>query len=93
MNKIFSTTHKQINWSAIILFSLGFWISASLVLDFILIPSLSVSGMMAGTDFASAGFLISEAATLSPARPWRRLLPPIPATPARRRPSKRPLHD
>ena len=58
MNTIFSTTRKEINWSAIILFSLGFWLSGSVVLDFILIPSLSVSGMMNGTDFASAGFLI-----------------------------------
>ena len=58
MSTIFSTTRKEINWSAIILFSLGFWLSGSVVLDFILIPSLSVSGMMNGTDFASAGFLI-----------------------------------
>ncbi len=58
MNTIFSTTRKEINWSAIILFSLGFWLSGSVVLDFVLIPSLSVSGMMNGTDFASAGFLI-----------------------------------
>ena len=58
MSTIFSTTRKEINWSAIILFSLGFWLSGSVVLDFILIPSLSISGMMNGTDFASAGFLI-----------------------------------
>jgi hypothetical protein len=58
MSTIFSTTRKEINWSAIILFSLGFWLSGSLVLDFILIPSLSFSGMMSGSDFASAGFLI-----------------------------------
>ena len=58
MSTIFSTTRKEINWSAIILFSLGFWLSGSFVLDFILIPCLSISGMMAGSDFPSAAFLI-----------------------------------
>jgi hypothetical protein len=50
--------HKEINWSAIILFALGFWLSGSLLLDFVLIPALSVSGMMTEGSFASAGFLI-----------------------------------
>ena len=58
MNTIFSPTHNKINWFAIILFSLGFWLSGSCVLDFILIPSLSVGGMMGGADFPSIGFLI-----------------------------------
>ena len=58
MNTIFSTTRKEINWSAIILFSLGFWLSGSFVLDFILIPCLSAGGMMTGTDFPSVAFLI-----------------------------------
>lgn len=49
---------KQINWSAVIMFALGFWLSASLLLDFVLIPSLSASGMMAQGGFASAGFII-----------------------------------
>jgi hypothetical protein len=58
MNTIFSPAQNKINWSAIILFSLGFWLSGSFVLDFILIPSLSVAGMMGGADFPSIGFLI-----------------------------------
>ncbi|BAQ62661.1 hypothetical protein GM3708_3067 [Geminocystis sp. NIES-3708] len=49
---------KQINWSAIILFALGFWLSGSLLLDFVLIPSLATTGMMAQSGFASAGFTI-----------------------------------
>lgn len=49
---------KQINWSAIILFALGFWLSGSFLLDFVLIPALSASGMMTNGSFASAGFLI-----------------------------------
>jgi hypothetical protein len=50
--------HKETNWSAIILFALGFWLSTSLVLDFVLIPALAASGMMTEGGFASAGFLI-----------------------------------
>lgn len=50
--------HKEINWFAIILFALGFWLSGSLLLDFVLIPALSASGMMTEGGFASAGFLI-----------------------------------
>ena len=58
MGTLFSTTRKEINWSAIILFSLGFWLSGSFIFDFVLIPSLFASGMMVGNDFPSAGFLI-----------------------------------
>lgn len=49
---------KQINWSAIIMFALGFWLSGSLILDFVIIPGLSATGMMASEGFASAGFVI-----------------------------------
>lgn len=61
MNTISHSHHqnqKEINWSAIILFSLGFWLSGSFLLDFVLIPALSASGMMTDGSFASAGFLI-----------------------------------
>lgn len=57
-NITFPHHYKPINWSAIILFTLGFWLSSSFVLDFVLIPSLSVTGMMSDGDFASAGFVI-----------------------------------
>lgn len=58
MSVISSNNLKQINWSAIIMFALAFWLSGSLILDFVLIPGLSLSGMMAEGGFASAGFLI-----------------------------------
>lgn len=61
MGSIYHSHHhgqKEINWSAIIIFALGFWLSCSLFLDFVLIPALSASGMMAESGFASAGFLI-----------------------------------
>jgi hypothetical protein len=40
------------------MFTLGFWLSSSLVLDFVLIPGLSATGMMSQGGFASAGFVI-----------------------------------
>lgn len=57
-NIAFPRQYREINWSAIILFTLGFWLSASFVLDFVLIPALSVTGMMSQGGFASAGFVI-----------------------------------
>lgn len=46
------------NWLTVLLVTLGFWLSASCLIDFILLPSLSVSGMMSQSGFASAGFLL-----------------------------------
>ncbi len=58
MNIIFDRSLKQISWSTIIMFALGFWLSSSSILDFIIIPSLSAAGMMQNSGFASAGYLI-----------------------------------
>jgi hypothetical protein len=49
---------KDLNWLTLILITLGFWLSASCLIDFVLLPSLSVSGMMSQSGFASAGFLL-----------------------------------
>lgn len=49
---------KQINWSILIMFALGFWLSASLTLDLLVIPGLATTGMMSQTGFASAGYVI-----------------------------------
>jgi hypothetical protein len=38
--------------------TLGFWFSSSIILDWVIIPSLYVSGMMTQSGFASAGYLI-----------------------------------
>jgi hypothetical protein len=40
------------------MFVLGFWLSASLVLDLVIFPSLFASGMMSQGGFASAGYLL-----------------------------------
>lgn len=49
---------KRSPWSTITILTLGFWLSSSLVLDWVIIPSLYVSGMMAQAGFASASYLI-----------------------------------
>lgn len=53
-----STYKKDLNWSTLILITLGFWLSASCLIDLVILPSLSVSGMMRQSGFASAGFLL-----------------------------------
>ena len=58
MNSISDRSLKQISWSTIVMFVLGFWLSASLMLDFVIIPSLSAAGMMSQAEFASAGYLL-----------------------------------
>lgn len=58
MGTIAQTNHKQINWSGIILFTLSFWLSGSILLDAVIMPCLSATGMMAQAGFASAGYVI-----------------------------------
>jgi hypothetical protein len=40
------------------MFVLGFWLSSSCLLDFVIMPVLSVAGMMNQSSFASAGYLL-----------------------------------
>ncbi len=49
---------KQVDWSTLVLFTLGFWLSGSLIIDLVIIPGLFASGMMAESGFASAGYVI-----------------------------------
>lgn len=58
MNALSVRTLKQISWPTIVMFTLGFWLSGSLVLDLVIIPSLLAAGMMAESGFASAGYLL-----------------------------------
>lgn len=43
-------------WSVVVFITLCFWLSTSLVLDFVIIPSLMEAGMMTQPGFASAGY-------------------------------------
>lgn len=43
-------------WTPWVLVIAGFWLSSNLVLDFLVMPVMYVSGMAADTSFASAGY-------------------------------------
>ena len=61
MNAVFkvgSAEQKQPTWQTVIMFALGFWLSGSLILDFVIMPALSTAGMMSQASFASAGYSI-----------------------------------
>lgn len=49
---------KRPVWPNIVILTLGFWLSASVILDWVIMPSLYVSGMMTQSSFASAGYTI-----------------------------------
>ncbi|MBD1810795.1 DUF4149 domain-containing protein [Microcoleus sp. MON1_C1] len=45
-------------WQAIVMVALIFWLSVSLILDLVIMPSLYVSGMMTSPEFTTAGNLM-----------------------------------
>lgn len=49
---------KRPIWQAFVMLTLGFWLGGSLLLDWVIMPSLYVSGMMAQPGFTTAGYLI-----------------------------------
>ena len=49
---------KRPIWQNVVILTLGFWLSASIILDWVIMPSLYVSGMMTQSSFASAGYTI-----------------------------------
>jgi hypothetical protein len=58
MDTISKLEYKRPSWQAVVLFALGFWLSASLLLDWVVMPSLYLSGMMQQPDFTTAGYVI-----------------------------------
>ncbi len=54
--------HKSLdnlfNWQVIVSLTLAIWLGASLLLDFVIMPGLYLSGMMTQADFPMAGYLI-----------------------------------
>jgi len=53
-----SVEFKRPVWQNVVIITLGFWLSASLLLDWVIMPSLYVSGMMTLSSFATAGYTI-----------------------------------
>ncbi len=49
---------KLFNWQVIVTLTLATWLGASLLLDFVIMPGLYLSGMMTQADFPMAGYLI-----------------------------------
>ncbi len=58
MNTFPDSYQKSINPIALIMGVLAFWLSATAVVDLVVIPSLSATGMMVSDGFASAGYLL-----------------------------------
>ncbi len=58
MNSLSERGLNKIDWPTLVMFVLGFWLSASLLLDLVIIPGLLASGMMTESGFASAGYVI-----------------------------------
>jgi hypothetical protein len=58
MNADFSVGSKKLEWRTVAMFALGFWLSSSLLLDFVIMPGLSAAGMMSQPSSATAGYSI-----------------------------------
>ncbi len=56
MDIVSSAKRNPTQWSVVVFVTLCFWLSASMVLDFVIIPSLMQAGMMAEPGFISAGY-------------------------------------
>jgi hypothetical protein len=58
MTVISNPAGQSSKWRAIVLFTLAFWVSGSLLLDLVIMPTLYMTGMMSAPDFASAGYSV-----------------------------------
>jgi len=58
MNAISQVDIKFPSWRIATLLTLGFWLSSSLVLDWVIMPSLYLSGMINQASFSTAGYVI-----------------------------------
>jgi Domain of unknown function (DUF4149) len=56
MTTFSSVTNKPARWHNWVLLAAAFWLSGSLLVDFLVMPSLFISGMMNQETFSSAGY-------------------------------------
>jgi hypothetical protein len=47
---------NSVSWRKSLVLVLAFWLSSSILLDFVIMPSLFVTGMMSQPDFSTAGY-------------------------------------
>ena len=58
MTAVSSLQSKRSLWQTIVILTLGLWLGGSSLLDWVIMPSLYVSGMMSQAGFTTAGYLI-----------------------------------
>lgn len=58
MTAVSSIQVKRPTWQTVVMLVLGFWLSGSLILDWVIMPILYISGMMTQAGFVTAGYLI-----------------------------------
>lgn len=58
MSAISNFELKRPAWQTALIFILAFWLSASLILDLVIMPGMYASGMMTQAGFASTGYVI-----------------------------------
>jgi hypothetical protein len=58
MNTLAKVQFKRSIWQPAIILTLSFWLGASLVLDWVIMPSLYFSGMMTEPSFITAGYAV-----------------------------------
>ncbi|MEB3161401.1 MAG: hypothetical protein VKL20_08070 [Synechocystis sp.] len=58
MNRTARLSIAAIDWPLLVMGTLGLWLSGSLVVDLLVVPSLSAAGMMSQPGFISAGHLL-----------------------------------
>ena len=58
MTAISTAEFKRPKWQTIAMLALAFWLSSSLILDFVIMPSMYSAGMMTQPGFATAGYSI-----------------------------------
>lgn len=58
MTAIANVLFKRLTWKTVIAAALAFWISGSLLLDLVIMPTLYASGMMSEVGFAAAGYSV-----------------------------------
>ena len=58
MNRTAKPSITAIDWPLLVIGSLGLWLSGSLVVDLLVVPTLSATGMMAQPGFINAGHLL-----------------------------------
>ena len=56
MSALTTSSSQRFNWKTIALCALAFWLSGSLILDLVLMPTLYMTGMTSEPGFATAGY-------------------------------------